>query len=109
MSVWNKQITANMTATIRLDLILAVVILVFKFLTQMEELVMVSSTQKISLTIILFTIVIFQTLTSAVMVPTTVNKYATTHMEHTTVSAVTVMNLKVMDFHVQVQKPVPYV
>ena len=50
MSVWNKQTTASMTAIILLDLILAVVTLGFKFLTQMEELAMVSLiTQKISL------------------------------------------------------------
>ena len=36
------------------------------------------------------------------MAPTTVNKYVTTHMEPTTVSAEMVMNLKVMDSHVQV-------
>ena len=37
---------ANITASIRLDLTLAVVTLGFKFLTPMEELVMVSLTRK---------------------------------------------------------------
>ena len=39
------------------------------------------------------------------MVPTTVNKYATTHMDHTTVAALMVMNFKMIATHVQVQKP----
>ncbi len=49
---------------------------------------------------------LYQILTSVVMVPTTVNKYATTRMEPTPVSAMTVMNLTVTASHAQVEKPV---
>ena len=106
MSVWNKQITASMTAKIHLDLIFVAAILAFRFLTQMEELVMVSLTPKISSTILLLPHMLYQILTSVVMVLTTVNKYATTHMEPTTVSATMVMNWTVTASHVQVDKPV---
>ena len=104
MSVWNKQITASMTAKIHPDLILVAVMLAFRFLTRMEELVMVSLIPKISSTINYHTCSIYQILMSVVMVLTTVNKYATTHMEPTTVSATMVMNWTVMGFHVQVSQ-----
>lgn len=38
------------------------------------------------------------------MIFITVNKCATTHMEHTTASASTVMNFKVMDSHAEVKR-----
>ena len=41
---------------------------------------------------------------SVVMVPTTVSKCVTTHMEHTNASAMMVMSLEVMASRAQVQK-----
>lgn len=89
-----------MTAIILLDLTLVAVILAFRFLILMEEVAMVSLTP---LTDHYYNIILlYQILMSVVMALTTVNKYAITHMEPTTVSAVTVMNLKVTASHVQV-------
>lgn len=41
---------------------------------------------------------------SAVMMSITVSKCAITHMEHTTVSVMMVMNFKLMGSHVQVKR-----
>ena len=45
---------------------------------------------------------------SAVMASITVNKCAITHMEHTTVSVMMVMNFKVMGSHVEVEQSYYY-